>query len=583
MAKISIKIIEGKYVGFLNDSDKSLSEDNLNFLLNQMVQAKITKATLDGNNLILKIDDNDVIIEDITSFIKIDKYKDLINHIGNYVEDERKKDTERLRNKPGKKVNRNKSIKSVIKYGLAITILMGVAAYSLNKVVENLENSPKENFYKTQTYIEQPVATIDPTIPRYDYNLETKFLSKEEFDEVITSYAKEVGVKSETLQWLLYNNGNHNDEALIRYKTLIDYIKYYSDMGFTIEIIKGSHNNISGILATDYSRYVIIPENIEKMDSLVELNPTATSGYLCYESILNDIRNGNIPTSIIVGTANSALDYTNPVNSNILLKTVKFSLEHNVNINNIGVLGYNNSGETAFLNLGNLLTEYPGLNARIVNLDGYYITNFIEKLNSYLNGNETENDKEIQALLNSNLEVVNIFPQTGCYGVSNERPEEALNESLYLENVFKGHHIATPVESYKDLPLQAYYSGIIRYLAGQITFEELNKLYTENIRENRTYEDIDYNGYYQSNPTYNDYSGVNDVINFGSSGEYTEGSWSNNSLDDYLGNNSDIPFDYDSTFDISSFDFGTSTESFDIPSSSIDQTSEGIVNDVISF
>ena len=313
------------------------------------------------------------------------------------------------------------------------------------------------------------------------------------------------------------------------------------------------------------------------MNSIVQLNPSGTSGYICYENILNDIRNGNIPLSIIVGSANSALDYNNFVNGNLLLKMIKFSLDNNINITNIGSLGYNNSGETAFLNIGNVLIEYPYMNVRIVNLDGFYITNFIEKLNGYLNGLSVENEKEITALLSSNVEVLSIIPQSGGYGISESRPEEALNESLYLENVFKGNHLVTPVTDYRESLIQAYQLEIIKYLAGQISLNDLRKLYTESIRENMVYDPIDYYGNnYHTNPTNYDSPTNTDTLYFG---EISEGSQDEISLDDYLPTNIE---DF-GTYDYESFGFEVPIESFYTPTDNIDYTSDGTINDSITF
>ena len=578
MAKLDILKIDGKYASFVNDSPKALDEETLNRLIEKMAEATITKATLDGDDLLLIIDGNDVRIKDYSSFLDDTKYQSFNNHIADYVEKQRKKEQDRIKSEKYKpRINRKKSVSTIIKRTSATIALLGLvslAAYSFSKVVENLENSPKENYY-TKVYVEPTAKPTEPILPRPTINV--KFYSKEEFNEIVNNYAQESGINPDLIYWMLYNNSNYNEEMLNRYFTLINYIKYLSNEGFSIEIINSGHNSLSGIFATDYSRYVIIPENIEKMNSIVQFNPSGTSGYLCYENVLNDIRNGNIPSSIVVGSANSALDYNNSVNGNLLLKMIKFSLDNNINITNIGSLGYNNSGETAFLNVGNMLIEYPNMNVRIVNLDGFYITDFIEKLNGYLNGLSVENEKEITALLSSNVEVLSIFPQLGGYGISESRPEEALNESLYLENVFKGYHLATPITDYRETLLQAYQLGVINYLAGQISFDDLRKLYTESIQDNKVYDSINYHGnnYYSVNPTYNDTSSSDYTLYFG---DITEGSQGETLSDDYLSSDTDELFDYSGLFG-----FDIPTEISDIPTESIDYTLDGKVNDSITF
>ena len=208
MAKLDIIKIDGKYTGFVNNSPKALDEETLNRLIEKMGEATITKVTLDGDDLLLTIDNNDVKINDYSSFLNDTKYQSLNDHIADYIKTQKEKDRIKSeKNKP--RINRKKSISTTIKRTTAVVAFLGLvslAAYSFNQVVENLEKSPKENYY-TKVYVEPTARPSEPILPRPTINV--KFYSKEEFNEIVNNYAQETGVNPDLIYWMLYNNNNH--------------------------------------------------------------------------------------------------------------------------------------------------------------------------------------------------------------------------------------------------------------------------------------------------------------------------------------------------------------------------------------
>lgn len=483
MAKLVIKTDGNKITGFLNGDKYALSESNLDFLFEEFETAEIKRATINENNdVTIFIDDNEILIENFEAFLNTDKYGSFKKHFEDYANKEYDKDLAKAKSKiKNKKINRKKSVKGKIGKAAKL-VLIGVLAVGAIKLGSHVYHSFDRG--RAKASLTEVVATAEPTeIPvLVDYStFQTKFYTREEFDDTIISYANSKGVSKEKISLLLINNNGYDEARLNRYKTLVDYMAYFNENGYNIEILNAGFNNVSGIYAHNYSRYVILPENIEKIDSIVQINPSGDAGYYCYPDILGDIKSGNIPETIIVGSANSAPDFEHSANGNQLEKILKFSLEHGINIYNVGVLGYNNSGETAFLNAGKVLEDYPNMFTRIVNLDGYYVTDFINKLNSILNGGTSDYANEINALLSSPVEIVNIIPGAGGYGISDSRPGEALNESKYLESVFNTTTIVTNVASYKDLPNNAYLANVIGYLSGKISAYDLANNYQNGI------------------------------------------------------------------------------------------------------
>ena len=483
MAKLIVKTDGNNITGFLNGDKYALSESNLDFLFEEFETAEIKHATInDNNDVTIIIDDNEILFENFEAFLNTDKYATFKKHFEDYANKEYEKDLAKAKNRvKNKKINRKKSVKGKVGKAAKL-ILIGILAVGAIKLGSHVYHSFDHG--RANASLNEIVATAEPTeIPVIvDYsNFQAKMYTREEFDEIIINYANSKSVSKEKISLLLINNNSYDEARLNRYKTLVDYMAYFNENGYNIEILNAGFNNVSGIYAHNYSRYVILPENIEKIDSIVQINPSGDAGYYCYPDILDDIKSGNIPETIIVGSANSAPDFEHSANGNQLEKILKFSLEHGIKIYNVGVLGYNNSGETAFLNAGKLLEDYPNMFTRIVNLDGYYVTDFINKLNNILNGGTSDYANEINALLSNPIEIVNIIPGAGGYGISDSRPGEALNESKYLENVFNTTTIITNVASYKDLPNNAYLANVIGYLSGKISANELANNYQNGI------------------------------------------------------------------------------------------------------
>ncbi len=493
MAKIILKSEGDKVLGFINNENSSVSNKNLDFIMEKLETGKISKMSLDGNDLTVIIDGNEVVIKDIDSFLDINKkYLKFKEHLIEYVDSERKKDVQRIKKNNKRKVNRKKSVTG--KISIIASILLAISAVGLGTEVYRSFDHGRASTAIYEAY-NKPTTTENPVIIDYS-TMNAKVYTKQDFDETLCTYAESQGVDREKVKLMLFNNNEYSEEKLSKYKTLIDYMAYFTSNGYIIEEANFSRNNQTVIIAHNYAKFVIIPEKIEKIDSIVQINPSGTSGYYCYPFIIDGVKNGNIPNSIIVGSANSSTDFENTNNGNQLESVLNFSLNHSINITSVGILGYNNSGETAFLNAGRILKDYPNIKVRIANVDGYYVTDYITKLNSFLNGQITSYAEEIGALLNSSAEIINIIPSKEGSGISSERITAALKECNYLENVFSNiKRLYSKVSSSQDFMLEAYQSNILDYLAGKISFKELETNYRTNKFDNSSY--------YQSSKTPN--------------------------------------------------------------------------------
>ena len=543
MSKLVVSNNNGNFEGYLNNYVTPITGEKLDFLLNAMGDKTIEKASIKDNELLLfYTDGNFIVIEDLDVFEKNDKYESFILKYQTFIAQNNAKRVAEVKTEPKAKVNRKSSLVTTISGTILALALIGTVGYTVNHLIDkendDLDNNPKGNIEEvienaptmppnwvlapppippTPEVISTPEVTPIPEVtptPTPEIIVTPPVDPKVEFDNLVYNYADSNGVSRDLLNWFLYKNNTYDTARLNHFKTLINYLNYLRNNGYNLEIINSSYTDNSAIYAYDYSKFVIIPENIENMDAIVQLNPSDNSSYYNYDFILNDIKGGNLPNCILTGTANCEVDFENYVNNNSLESIIAFSLNQGVNIQNIGVLGYENSGKTALINAGKVLEDYPNLNMRIVNLDAFYINDYLNDVTNVFNGGYSKYDSEVRALLNSNAKILCIIPHTGGYGISENRPSEALTESMNLASIFNNVYIITTnTANYQNFPNEAYYLNILNYLAGHMYEEELIN------GADYFYPDVSYNQEtakweYKQN-TYEENDVINDSIYFG--------------------------------------------------------------------
>lgn len=527
MSKLVVSNNNGNFEGYLNNYVTPITGEKLDFLLNAMGDKTIEKASIKDNELLLLYTDGNFInIEDLSAFENNSKYENFIVKYQDFIAKNNTKTINETKTNPNKKVSRKSSIAATISSTILALALIGTAGYTVNHLIDKNDEKdddiiPNNNIAEIIETTPSPTIEVTPTptpeitpTPTPEVTVAPPVDPKVEFDNLVYNYADSNGVSRDLLNWFLYKNNTYDTARLNHFKTLINYLNYLRNNGYNLEIINSSYTDNSAIYAYDYSKFVIIPENIENMDAIVQLNPSDNSSYYNYDFILNDIKSGNLPNCILTGTANCEVDFENYVNNNSLESIIAFSLNQGVNIQNIGVLGYENSGKTALINAGKVLEDYPNLNMRIVNLDAFYVNDYLNDVTNVFNGGYSKYDSEVRALLNSNAKILCIIPHTGGYGISENRPSEALTESMNLASIFNNVYIITTnTANYQNFPNEAYYLNILNYLAGHMYEEELIN------GADYFYPDVSYNQEtakweYKQN-TYEENDVINDTIYFG--------------------------------------------------------------------
>lgn len=524
MSKLVIKNNNGNIEGYLNEYKEPLNNNLLDALFQAMNNRNIDDIAIKNNELTLLIGGNTIVIEDYDAFVKNTKYPIFIEKCQKKIASKNEENIAKAKkNKP--KVNRKSSVGVEVKKTIIALALIGAGAITINNLINTKRELELNNANHKEDVIATEVSEISPeeaeivpeSTPMVDSNLyqaQESYLIKESFDATINNYASEKGINPSEISWLLYNNNIYDNERINHFKTLIDYMSYFRNNGYNIEIITTNYGESSGILMHNYSKFIIIPENIENIRSIVQLNPSGTSAYYGYTEILNDIKSGNIPNYILLGTANSEPDFNNYANGNLLKSVLEYTLNKGISIQNIGILGYENSGQSALLNAGKILEDYPYINVRVANLDAFYINNYLSEVNKVLNGEYSAYTSEIRALIDSNAEILNIIPHTAGYGISSTRPNEALTESMNLANIFSNVEIITTnTASYEDFPMEAYRLYVLNYLAGQINkYDIINgtNYFIPDVNYNEETNQVEYQA---SSYTNNDV--INDTIYFG--------------------------------------------------------------------
>ncbi len=521
MSKLVIKNSNGNLEGYLNEYKMPINSNLLDALFEAMTSREIDKISTDNNKLNLEISGNTIVIEDFAAFVKSAKYPKFVEKCQEKIASNNRENIAKAKQKKAR-VNRKSSVATEVKKTIIALALIGAGTVTINNLITsqrefelNNNNHNEEPTYVAEVTPTPEPAIIEPTevIEPNQYNPQDEYATKNNFDASINNYASERGITPSEISWLLYNNTTYDNDRINHFKKIIDLISDFRANGYNVELLTTNYGG-AGLFIHNYSRFIIIPENIENMSSIVQINPSENSAYYSYSEIINDIKSGNIPNYILVGSAKPEPDFNNYANSNLLETVLEYMLNKGINIQNIGILGYENSGQSALLNAGRILKDYPYANVRVANLDPFYINNYISEVNKVFSGSYSEYDGEIRTLVNSNAEILSIIPHTSGYGISQNRPNEALTESMNLASILQNVEIITTnTASYEDFPMEAYRLHVLNYLAGQISkYEIINgtNYFIPDVNYNEETNQIEY-----QESTYTNNDVINDTIYFG--------------------------------------------------------------------
>ncbi len=426
------------------EKDSVISGDYLTSFLNMVMKMKDITVNVNkaDNMIVLEAGKDKIIIKDAKKFLELEKDSNFVKFL---------KEKVISTPKPKKKIKKEKSIsykgaKKLASFLLAAGIVVaGVQGiiYVNDKLNENdyviEEVTPAPTSEPANIIIETPtpVVTASPVAPTVvtpqptptpDVTIDTR----EEVDREVLAYARNIGVDENLVIKLLNNNDQFTADRVGFYRNIIDFMSYIRSEGYKVNVYS-SPSTAAVIGTAQNGRYIILPAKYAGINSIVQVNPGRDASAMdAYPQYLQYANVGVVQDYMIIGSANHTNDFDSNANNNMLMKMIDFMTKHSYNITNVGIAGYNDSASAALLNAGHVLANYPRMIVNVGLIDGYNI----DDINSIIDRVNTNGDSryvtEARGLINGNPQIVSIVPTVSGDGISVDRPVQALNDSLGL-------------------------------------------------------------------------------------------------------------------------------------------------------
>ena len=515
---------DGKlFANYVNDNTiKRLDNSSvLSFLGMVQKLQNVTVSFDEANDKIVILNKQDeIIIEKATDFISKCEDLDFVHFLKenlpikeNVPENKEKEEVVLDEDIPKrKKIKKSKSVAVRASAELlAILLAAGIVGFSVKGAMDTLVPKNKKGSDPTPTPTKNEEVLSQVIAPN---NGEVHFYSETDFSNIILDYATEKGIDNSIIKKLLYWNNTYSDEKLSFFKELINVMTDLKNSGFNLDVYTGTKGR--AILANNGNAFVIIPAKDKNIHSVVELNPgIGTPAMSTYSEVYNSISKGKVPEYIVVGKATSETDYEGYYNNNLFSNLLYSLKNNNYQIDNVGVFGYVNSGETALLNAGYYLKNHEGIKVRVGLLDGHYLDEYLKEYNSIVNGIETAHKGEIATLAYSNAEIISIIPTSLSSGNSQDRIMTAFNQNFELAQKLPNVNIlGTNGEDHNALFSELYRCHMFNYLAGII--DKSNFIYQSSYfvpdYNNMTNTNTDTNNMYESYESYDAGYYVDDYV-----------------------------------------------------------------------
>lgn len=373
-----------------------------------------------------------------------------------------------------------------------------------------METTPMPTYESEFTIISNESSTSGITV--VPSTTSTPYIySNEEISALVLEYARTKNIDENLVKRLIEQNGIYQADRIDYYKKIVDFMAFARDKGFSLDVY--AFNKKAAVICTSNNgRFIVLPAKNE-VHSMVQVCPDkwATST-TAYSEILDHVRNGDFPEYMIMGSSNSEPDFLDNSNGNVLLDTINFMNSMGFNINNLGIMGVGYSGESALLNAGHVLNNYPQLGVRVVGLDSYGLDAINAEIDQWNNNQNTSYGSEIRGLINGNPEIVLVVPSRSGNGISDQRPSEALNQGMSLGDRLGGVTIiASNNTDHNSYYAEAMRKLILDYLAGKTPIESTidgSTYYIPSFSYNSDNESFEY-------PEENINDNINDIITFG--------------------------------------------------------------------